>query len=153
MAADSLIEGHRRSTIMNKIKSVLLIEDDPITNFINERLIKKVGLDWEIKVALNGFDALASIRQKYDKEESIPSLILLDLNMPVMDGFEFLDKFNKLDIPDKEKVIVIVLTTSTHAKDMNKLNNSGNTDFINKPLTEEKMRNILEKYFSEIELK
>jgi FixJ family two-component response regulator len=55
-----------------------------------------------------------------------------------------------LDIPNKENVLVIVLTTSTNLSDIEKLKGSGNTDFINKPLTKEKIQSILEKYFPEV---
>ncbi len=127
---------------------ILLVEDDPITNFINERLIKKLGVGNEIKVALNGYDAILIVEKMLRDGVGYPGLILLDLNMPVMDGFEFLEKFKNFNHPEKNKVVVIVLTTSTHTKDMTKLMDSGNTDFVNKPLTEDKMKEILEKYFS-----
>jgi CheY-like chemotaxis protein len=135
---------------MSKLNSILLIEDDSITNFINERLLRKLEIADDIKVASNGLEAISIIQDSVLNQQSSPSLIFLDINMPVMDGFEFLSEFKMLDIPNKENVLVIVLTTSTNLSDIEKLKGSGNTDFINKPLTKEKVQSILEKYFPEV---
>lgn len=135
---------------MSKLNSILLIEDDSITNFINERLLRKLEIADDIKTASNGLEAISIIQDSVLNQQSSPSLIFLDINMPVMDGFEFLSEFKMLDIPNKDNVIVIVLTTSTNLSDIEKLKGSGNTDFINKPLTKEKIQSILEKYFPEV---
>ena len=132
---------------MMNINSVLLVEDDSITNYINTRLIKKVKITNDIHVSLNGAEALSFIKETTSNGNSCPELIFLDINMPVMDGFEFLQKFHALNIPNKDKVVIVMLTTSTHSKDMDKLFNSGNTDFLSKPLTEQKLQDIIAKYF------
>ncbi|MFL5730292.1 MAG: response regulator [Cytophagaceae bacterium] len=137
---------------MKKIDLVLLVEDDPITNYINRRLINKAGVAADVQIALNGEDALALIEERIRNNKSCPDLIFLDINMPVMDGFEFLERFRRLDFPNKEKVVIVMLTTSTHIKDMDKLGSFGNSEIISKPLNLEKLSRVTSKYFNPDEI-
>jgi CheY-like chemotaxis protein len=132
---------------MQKIKSVLLVDDDNINNFINERLIKKLAMTQYVNIAVNGEEALDFLKKKNSSKEPMPELILLDINMPVMDGFEFLKEYEKLDLPDKEKVVITMLTTSTNPGDMDKFNKANVASYINKPLTEPKLIEIMKKHF------
>jgi CheY-like chemotaxis protein len=132
---------------MPKVNCILLIDDDSINNFINERLIRKLNVANEIKIALNGEDGLAYITKHCSNDDgsSCPELILLDINMPVMNGFDFIRAFENIDIKNKSKVKIIILTTSRNQKDVEILKSLGNFEFINKPLTEEKLFNCLAK--------
>ena len=64
-----------------------------------------------------------------------------------MDGFEFLQNFQQLHFENKDRIIIVMLTTSSNENDLQKLVNLGHKDFLNKPLTEDKLKNILDKYF------
>ncbi|HXA00784.1 MAG TPA: response regulator [Cytophagaceae bacterium] len=130
---------------MAKLNCILLIDDDSITNFINERLIRKLNVTNGVKVAMNGEEAIQYIEGLCEKGELCPELILLDINMPVMNGFEFIRAFENLNIKNKDKVKIIILTTSKNIKDVELLKSLGNFEFINKPLTEEKLFNCLSK--------
>ena len=132
---------------MNKIKCALLIDDDSINNFINERLLKKLNIADTIKVVLNGEEAIKYIHQTCSAEQPCPELILLDINMPVMDGFEFLKEYKNLDFKNKKSIIIIMLTTSTNPNDTERLNDSGASGYVNKPLTEQKLLDIMKQYF------
>ena len=131
---------------MKKLRHILLVEDDQITNYINKKLIKKIDPSFAIHVSQNGLEGLYFINNCIHHSENMPDLIFLDLNMPVLDGFEFLQDFKKL--PLEGKVIIVILTTSEHIKDIDKLIESGNSDIIAKPLTEEKFISIRNKYFN-----
>ncbi|MBX9853506.1 MAG: response regulator [Cytophagaceae bacterium] len=123
---------------------VLLVDDDGVTNFINHRLIKKLNLTDCIQSAINGNEALRYIKDFISKnDQNCPELILLDINMPVLDGFEFLDEFQKLNINNRDRVKIIMLTTSTHQKDVLKIAKDTKIGYINKPLTEEKLKECL----------
>lgn len=132
---------------MEKLKCTLLVDDDSINNYLNERLLKKLNISEEVKVALNGSEAIEVIKSRIETNQNIPELILLDINMPVMDGFEFLQNYNGLNFPNKNCVIIVMLTTSTNPKDTERLNNSGISGYVNKPLTEPKLKEVLAKHF------
>lgn len=128
------------------LNSILLVDDDNITNFINKRLISKHLENPKIEVALNGEEGIDYIKDNCNSADRVcPELILLDINMPVMDGIEFLSIFNKMDFNNKENVKVAILTTSSNQKDVDKVKNLGDFEYINKPLTEAKLKNLLSK--------
>lgn len=137
---------------MKKIDSVLLIDDDEATNFINELLIRKTGITSSLSIARNGKDALELLykcKEEATGEDAVlPKLILLDINMPVLDGFGFLESFEALDIPGKESVVIVVLTTSLNPKDVERVQVAGVNDFVNKPLTRETLQHLVAKHFN-----
>ncbi|EMR02274.1 response regulator [Cesiribacter andamanensis] len=134
---------------MSIINCTLLVDDDSINNFINQRLIEEMEITRELSLAENGLEALAYIREHGKDEVRCPRLILLDINMPVMDGFEFLQEFESLDFPKKEQIKIVMLTTSTSQKDVDKLGGYKIAGYINKPLTEEKLMDVVEKIFGD----
>ncbi|MGI4735097.1 MAG: response regulator [Janthinobacterium lividum] len=127
---------------MQKLSSILLIDDDPTTNFLHEQLLLSLGVTDQCLVAENGADALALLAEIDD--EQLPCLVLLDVHMPVMDGVEFLEAYVQ---PPTPPPIVIVLTTSAHPRDQSRLSNLPVADWITKPLTREKVANILQRHF------
>ena len=130
---------------MLKFNCVLLIDDDGTANFIHHRLLKKLNITDNIQSAINGDKGIQFITQyAFQNNNSSPELILLDLNMPGADGFDFLNSFATMNFSNKDNVKLIILTTSTHIKDLDVVKKS-NLGYINKPLTEEKLLNILEK--------
>jgi CheY-like chemotaxis protein len=104
-----------------------------------------MGVSDHIEVKQNGKDGLKFLEESY-RNGKLPDIILVDLKMPVMDGFEFIDAFRKLDIPESHTRIVM-LTTSSNPKDIEKMKEKGINDFFDKPLTEEKLGELLDKYF------
>jgi CheY-like chemotaxis protein len=124
-------------------KSVLLVDDDNIFNFLGTKLLQRWGIANEIHTAGNGKEALDLLNRYYMGSSSLPDVILLDLNMPVMDGFSFIEAFKKLNLPRKEKVSIIILTSSQDPRDMARAKNMGITHFLSKPLTEEALLNAL----------
>ncbi|WP_076606638.1 response regulator [Rufibacter radiotolerans] len=127
---------------MKKIKSILLIEDDEITNFLNQTVIEETGLVDQIIVASNGMEGLAYL-QSLSGPEAYPSLILLDINMPVLDGFSFLEEFNKLSVAKEAATRVVVLSTSTNASDINQMQALGIQRHLAKPLSEQDFREVV----------
>jgi len=133
-----------------KLKCIMLIDDNFDDNFIHERVIKHVNAAEIVVAKQTGRDALDYLKLKKEHENFHPDLIFLDINMPGMNGWEFLDEYSKLDEKLKSRAIVIMLTTSENPDDMAKAKEmSAASDFKTKPLTEEMLEEIIEKYFSE----
>jgi CheY-like chemotaxis protein len=132
---------------MKTIKKVLLIDDDIVSNYLNKELLEKLDFTNEIIVKNNGRDAIHYLQSECYIENDYPHLILLDLKMPVLDGFDFLAEYDKLDIDKKDKIIIVVLTTSVNADDIMRLRALGKFDLINKPLNLDKLVDIYHKYF------
>ncbi|MDN3551363.1 MAG: response regulator [Mucilaginibacter sp.] len=133
-------------TINDKPVSVLLVDDDEINNFISIKLIKKALLNTEIMACLNGkfaIDQLADI-QKRDPSK-MPDYILLDINMPIMNGWEFLEEFKRLNIDPLGKSKIYIISSSVFSNDINKAKSYPLVkDFISKPLNVEKIKELFE---------
>lgn len=128
---------------------VMLVDDDEITNFINESLIEEMEIANQIQIAKNGLEGIAQLNTQEEEGKAFPELILLDINMPVMNGFEFLEEFQKLGFSEHQSIVLIMLTSSENEKDIRKIKNSAVVDYLNKPLTESKLSGILVKNFPE----
>ncbi len=132
------------------LNSVLLIDDDAISNFLNTRLLKEMHVATDIKVTLNGEEALRFLLQESTESRPLPELILLDINMPVMNGFEFLQAFREMaETNNISPPVIIILTTSTNARDFEQLKQYEEVEVnLSKPLTEENLQYIIEKHFT-----
>ena len=125
---------------MGKLNCILLIDDDEITNFINLNLIQDLQIAHKVEVATNGNEAIELLNH-YCGKDTCPELILLDINMPVLDGFEFLEQLNQIGF--KEQMKIVALTTSNNPKDLKRLQELGVEILINKPLTKEKIEKLV----------
>jgi response regulator of citrate/malate metabolism len=126
-----------------KFNCALLIDDDGTTNFINYRIVKKLNVADQIQTEINGEKAL-NFLQFYaeNHDNNAPELIIVDLKMPILNGFEFLQYLNIKRFANKENIKIIVLTTSMYAEDLKQLRKF-NAEYLTKPLTEGKLNSIL----------
>jgi CheY-like chemotaxis protein len=123
-----------------KFDTVLLVDDNEIDNFINEKVISSTGFANHIIVKKSADEALAFLKEN---TQNIPDLIFLDLNMPVKDGFGFLEDFETLDENIKSKLKVIVLSSSISPEDISKASTNPRVlKYINKPLSEKYLEAI-----------
>jgi len=135
-----------------RLKQILLIDDSTSDNFIHTRRIKSADVAEKIVVKKNGKEALEYLTtQLADSSYQQPELIFLDINMPVMDGWEFLEEYDKLMSNQKARIVLAMLTTSTAPRDrarameFNKL-----STFLEKPLTEADLLKIVNEHFPEL---
>jgi len=128
------------------MKNVLLVDDDKIFNFINTQMLKQTGMASEIHTALNGKQAIDYLNESYRETSSVPDVILLDLNMPIMNGFDFLEAFKIMSLPEieKEHVNIIVVTSSDNQQDIDKARDMGANHYLTKPLSAESLKHALE---------
>lgn len=133
-----------------KLNCVLLIDDDEPTNFLNRLIIENSGYVKQIQSVQSGEDGLAYLTNMFGKDGTAccPDLIFLDINMPAMNGWEFLEKYKALNNELKGKVMIVMLTTSLFPEDVALANEIPEISaFEHKPLTEEKLDAILKKIF------
>jgi CheY-like chemotaxis protein len=131
------------------IHCILLIDDDPDDNYVHQIVIEESGLCDTVRVAEDGFMGLDYLKQ-VDKPDYVrPDVILLDINMPGMNGFEFLEQYRTLDESLRDRTILMMLTTSVVSSDRNR---GGLFEavkgFLTKPITEKMLQSIVENYFS-----
>ncbi|MBA3985971.1 MAG: response regulator [Flavobacteriales bacterium] len=128
-----------------KLNCILLVDDNAADNYFHKIIIKEMNFTENIEVALDGEQALTFVK----KENQIPpELIFLDINMPRMDGWGFLEAYRELSEEQKSDTIVIMLTTSLNPEDEKKAEQFAEVvGFKIKPLTVEMLTEILEQYF------
>lgn len=130
-----------------KLDCILLVDDDPDDNFYHQLIINEMDIVHSIEIAKNGIEALAYLKKE---DQNPPDIIFLDLNMPKMNGWEFLEQYKDLDKSQKPKVLIIILTTSANPEHMEKAKEIQDvTGFETKPLTKEMLSDILNKHFQD----
>jgi len=119
---------------VEKFKSILLIEDDDICNFITTKFFSRYQISEQLHSVKDGEQALDFLRSQNGKQ-SFPQLILMDLFMPIMDGFEFLEEFNQIKGTLCQCPEIIVLTVTTRKKDIERVKNLGVQTILHKPFS------------------
>lgn len=127
---------------MGKAKRILLVDDDAAAAYVTQRLIRQTEVEADLLTARHGREALDIVREGCQSEQC-PELILLDIHMPVMDGFEFLEELQKAADLSTAAIRVVLLSSSAHPLDVAKAKEYPVIDFIQKPLTLEKLSRFL----------
>jgi CheY-like chemotaxis protein len=125
-------------------KSILLIDDDGICSFLSTKVLQNMGIFREIHTAVNGKEAIDFLNSYFQRFASTPDIILLDLNMPVMNGFGFLEAFKTLLIANKERIKIIIVTSSPNQEDISKARKMGIEHYLIKPISEKKLMAALQ---------
>ncbi len=129
---------------MKRLRKILLVDDDRITNLMHTRLIDRTGLAEEVEIETDGQAALEHLEHAQANGGVLPDLILLDINMPRMDGFEFLEAYAALPAQMTEGRKILMLSTSTLDDDRRRAEADPNvTGFMAKPLSTERLLSFL----------
>ena len=125
---------------------VFLIDDDNIYQFTARKILESTGLAKHIQSFYNGSEALNYFQDENNIcSETLPDFIFLDINMPVMNGWEFLEEYNKLYSKLPKPILVYVVSSSIDSYDMNKSKEyKAVTDYIVKPITRIRYKELLE---------
>ena len=124
-------------TAVKTMDLVMLVDDNDTDNFISKRIIEITKFAERVEVMSSGKDALDYLKDNQNRPQDLPSIIFLDINMPIVDCFVFLYEFDKFNELVKNKCKIIILSSSDNKRDIDKIvNNNHVIKFITKPLTE-----------------
>ena len=133
-----------------KLNCVLLIDDDQATNFLHRMAIEEHGCCKKIITATDGEEALTFLSTPVDGRYPCPEFIFLDINMPRVDGWDFLEAYRKLPEEQRGGVVIVMLTTSLNPRDRDRARKIKEiADFRNKLLTEKMLEGLIAEYFAE----
>ena len=130
-----------------KLNCIMLIDDEPTTNFYNTLVIEDAHCTEHIQVCESGPEALDYLKKPQAGGYCNPAIVFLDINMPEMSGWEFLDLYDKLPPEQKAQVIIVMLTTSLNPDDQVKAKERGVEKFTSKPLTTAILMDIIKRKF------
>lgn len=130
--------------IMKKIESCCIIDDDPIFIYGTKRLMKEIEFCESIIVYNNGQDALEGLLEISESGQKIPPFIFLDLNMPIMNGWEFLEEFSKIPSNSLKKTTIYIISSSVDPRDLERVKNyKAVNNYILKPITPADLETVL----------
>jgi len=135
------------------LNHIVLIEDNETTSFLNNRLLSRLGVARQVTSFSKAEEALSflwgdGVTGGAQAPQITPDLVFVDLKMPGMNGFDFLERYSQLPADAQERTVVAVLTTSMHGADTARVAQYPNVEYLTKPLTEEKMQRLLAKRFA-----
>ncbi|MEP2056318.1 MAG: response regulator [Maribacter litoralis] len=129
---------------MKKVDICCIIDDDPIFVYGTKRIIKEVDFAENILVYSNGQEALDGLMNICKADESLPDVMFLDLNMPIMNGWEFLDEFKNCKSKKSRKIVIYIISSSVDPRDLERVKDYEQVDtYILKPITPDDLSKIL----------
>lgn len=127
---------------MKKINIACIIDDDPIFIFGTKRIMQLTNFCEGFMIFHNGKEAYDNLKAIIINKEKLPDIILLDLNMPVWDGWQFLDEF--IQIPNKTEITIYIITSSVDPEDIEKAKSyDAVSNYIVKPITIDKLKELM----------
>ncbi|MEM9000452.1 MAG: response regulator [Bacteroidota bacterium] len=134
-----------------RLKCILLVDDDDATNYMHKRIIVKSRCVERVEVCKSAEEALQYLANKANGQCPSPEIIFLDINMPGMNGWEFFEVYDKLDVGQKADVVIVTLTTPLLPKDQEKAKKVPYINgFAEKPLSKEKLDQIIGDFFPDL---
>ncbi|NNT72081.1 response regulator [Flavobacterium sp. IMCC34852] len=127
-----------------KFNNAYVVDDDKVHHFIIKKLLEKNDVRADISFFENGYEALNDLKVKLHNDENLPDLILLDINMPVLDGWQFLAEFNQIRKSFTCDIAIYVVSSSEHYFNAEKIQQFKDviTDYFVKPMTNDVIKTI-----------
>ncbi|MBW4362602.1 response regulator [Flavobacterium sp. NAS39] len=125
---------------MTAIMQLTLVDDDEVFVFLTSKMIEQSKLVDLIKIFDNGYDALVFLKENLGNIDALPDIILLDLSMPIMDGWQFLEEYVKINPVIGKKITIYICSSSISPVDVSRAKAIDEvSDFIIKPVTKDKL--------------
>lgn len=129
---------------MSQVKNLFIIDDDEIFVFLTMKIIRSTGLVENISVFRDGEEAIEHLKSIANQQAMLPDVILLDLSMPIMDGWEFLEEYVKLKATIEKDIQLYLASSSISPHDIERSKGIKEvSDFIVKPFEKERFIEIL----------
>ena len=126
------------------MKNVWLIDDDEVFVFLTKKLIARSELEVTVETYINGQDAIEQLQSLAQDEDALPDIILLDLNMPVMDGWEFLKAYEEISFSNPNKIHLYIVTSSISPYEVERAKQiPAVQEFIVKPMVKDKFVDLI----------
>ncbi|PIQ22761.1 MAG: response regulator [Cytophagales bacterium CG18_big_fil_WC_8_21_14_2_50_42_9] len=140
---------------MKPLDLILLVDDDETTNYVNNRTLQRTQAAHEVKIFTDGEQAIrylqaAACTSGAPGKEKCPDMIFLDIKMPIMDGFEFLEAYKSLGLNESAPTKIMMLTSSASFYDLKRLETYSEVKrHFSKPLADQDIKEIIREYFPE----
>ncbi len=132
------------------LKGILLVDDDPLVHFINRKVIQRLNLDLQIVELKSAQQALERLQSDDESELNRPCLILLDLSMPGLSGWDFLEEYKSLPESARQGISIMILSTSENPSDRSRADAIPEVEhYITKPLSKELLLGLIDDYWPE----
>jgi CheY-like chemotaxis protein len=136
---------------MKKIQKLCVIDDDKIFRFAIDKAAKQTGMVEEVIFFRDGEEGINFIRKNISNESELPDIILLDINMPIMNGWEFLEAYINLESTITKKAPIYILSSSIDRKDFKKSDSfTCIKEYLVKPFTQEKLKQVFNDYLDNL---
>lgn len=140
----------KRNLKMNSISAAkvdicfMVVDDDSVNNLICRKVISRVFPEAEVQTFINPVKALTYIKSVYSDSRGKATILFLDINMPILSGWDFLEEFESFDMQIKEQIKIYMLSSSTDKEEIDRANKNINVHgYVEKPLKKEVMAKIL----------
>jgi len=131
---------------MERVKQLTLVDDDDVFVYLTKKTIRNTNRVDLIKVFSNGLDAIKFLQENWEKPDLLPDILFLDLSMPIMDGWQFLDEFIKINPKIGKEIHLYICSSSISPEDLAQSKTFKEvSDFIVKPLNKEKLIDLIDK--------
>jgi CheY-like chemotaxis protein len=134
---------------MTTLERLCVIDDDQVFTFLLKKMIEKAQVTQETLFFENGQDAIDYLVACNSQQEKLPQLILLDINMPILDGWQFIEEYAKLKPSLSKCISIFMVSSSTETEDYERAMSTGHiTDYIQKPIYASELQDIVNKVLS-----
>lgn len=132
---------------MNMPLHIALVDDDRVYQFTTERMLSKIDESVRFQWFKDGEEALAYLRSNAKRADILPDLLILDINMPFMDGWQFLEAFRTTRDSMSKQIDIYMISSSADERDQSRaISNADVTDYLEKPITTDVLRSLLARY-------